>query len=276
MARAGTGEGTATRGIGVAVEIGARGEAVWKASSEGEEGRRWFSPEARIDPGVGGSVWLSWGPGMEAEAPITIWEPGKRFRWVESHGSSESGEGTGATVEVAVEFQVETRGGGAVVRLVNSGFPAAADWDDYYDAVLAGWTYFLWNLRVYMERHHGKPRTMISVRRKTTRSFEDVWLGLLGPSGMDMEGVETLTAGEPLVLTLGDRRLTGELEYVRHPRNLAGTLSELNDGLLFIEMETSGTDTWACGIWISTYGLPDEQTSLLQSQLTALADRGFG
>ena len=275
MTMADTSPDKATRAIELAVEIDAPAEAVWKAISEGEEVRRWFSPEARIDPGVGGSVWLSWGPGMDGEAPITIWEPGKRLRWVESHGSSEEGDETGAAVEVAVEFHVETRGGGAVVRLVNSGFSAAADWDDYYDALLAGWTYFLWNLRFYMERHHGQPRTMVSVRRKTTRSFEDIWVDLLGPSGMDIEGVETLTTGEPLVLTIGDRRFTGEVEYVRRPRNLAGTLTELNDGLLFIEMETSGSDSWACGVWISAYGVPDEETGLLQSRLTALADRLF-
>ena len=54
------------------------------------------------------------------------------------------------------------------------------------------------------------------------------------------EGLEGLTTGDRLTVTLGGLTLGGDVQYVRYPRNLAGTLEELNDGLLCVEMEPSG------------------------------------
>ena len=267
-----------TRAIELEVEIAAASDAVWKAISEGEEIRRWFAPEARVTPGVGGAIWLSWGAGVEGEGAIDIWEPERRLRWLETWGSEEEEETEGSTgvTQTAVDFHIETRGGVTVVRLVHSGFSASAEWDEYFDATVAGWTYFLWNLVIYVERHFGTPRTMISERRQTTRSFEDVWSELLGPAGLAVEGLETLAAGDRLALTVGDESFAGDVSYVRYPRNLAGTLVELNDGLLFVEMEPGSGEGWSCGVWISAYGVDTDETTALQTQLTALADRVFG
>ena len=71
------------------IDIAAPRDLVWKAITEGAEIMKWFAPEARVEPGVGGSILLSWGPGMEGKAPITIWEPGQRFGWLD-HGSNSS------------------------------------------------------------------------------------------------------------------------------------------------------------------------------------------
>ena len=133
-----------TRSIDMTVEIEAPGEAVWEAISNAEGLMRWFPPHAEVEPGVGGSVTISWGEGAEGTAPITVWEEGKRLQWV---------EGPPGAVQPAVDFVIEsTAGGKTVLRLVHSGFDAGADWDEYYDAVTAGWTYFLWNLQVYLEK----------------------------------------------------------------------------------------------------------------------------
>ena len=53
---------------------------VWKALTDAEELTRWFVPEARVVPGVGGSLWMSWGGGMEGTTHITDWEPNRRMR----------------------------------------------------------------------------------------------------------------------------------------------------------------------------------------------------
>ena len=45
-----------TKTIDLVTEIQAPPEEVWRAISEGEQVARWFSPEARIEPGVGGTV----------------------------------------------------------------------------------------------------------------------------------------------------------------------------------------------------------------------------
>ena len=38
------------------VEVDGSPEEVWEAISEGEGIRRWFAPEGRVNPGVGGSI----------------------------------------------------------------------------------------------------------------------------------------------------------------------------------------------------------------------------
>ena len=100
---------------------------------------------------MGGRIWLSWGPGCEGEAPIHIWEPPRRFGWTENYGTDEAGK----AIEVAVDFHVEAKAGTTVVRLVQSRFSASSDWDEMYDALVDGWTYFMFNLVFYLTRHRG-------------------------------------------------------------------------------------------------------------------------
>ena len=50
-------------------------EAVWKAITDGEELTRWFVEEATVEPGVGGTITISWGGGDEGESRIEAWEP---------------------------------------------------------------------------------------------------------------------------------------------------------------------------------------------------------
>ena len=133
----------------------------------------------------------------------------------------------------------------------------------------------MWNLAFYVERHFGTPRTTVSERRKTTRAFDDVWKELLGAGGLAIENGATLSAGDRLTITIGDRALAGDVKYVRPPRNLAATLEGLNGGVLLVEMEPSGGDAWCCAIWISAYSGPESETARLQTQLTDLADRMF-
>ena len=53
------------------VTIDADAETVWRAISEGEEIKRWFTIDARVTPGAGGAIWMSFGEGMDWETPIT-------------------------------------------------------------------------------------------------------------------------------------------------------------------------------------------------------------
>src|SRR5581483_3380801 len=68
-----------------------------------------------------------------------------------------------------------TRKGKTVVRLVNSGFSMDAEWDDQYSATEAGWKYFLFNLKHYLERHAGTPRVQLSERRKSEQPRSEMW-----------------------------------------------------------------------------------------------------
>jgi uncharacterized protein YndB with AHSA1/START domain len=56
-----------TRDLEVSVGLQATPAEIWKVISEGEELQRWFPLEARVEPGVGGKVWVSWVDDCSAE-----------------------------------------------------------------------------------------------------------------------------------------------------------------------------------------------------------------
>jgi len=247
----------AMRAVELEVTVDAPVEAVWKALSEGDGLRQWFPPEARVEPGVGGKVWLSWGPGMEGEGLIQTWEPNRRIAWVDRM----------APVPVVVDFTLEARGGTTVVRLVHSGFGAGAEWDEMYDSTEAGWTYFLFHLGFYLVRHRGRLRRMITSRRSTTRPVADVWNALLGKAGFN---AGSRKVGDRTQLRLGRVGPVNTLvQIVREPRNFAGVLESLNDGVIFIEMEP-GAPAWHCGIWISLYDVADGKAEAVQAAVDEL------
>jgi hypothetical protein len=50
-------------------------------------------------------------------------------------------------------FEVEDRGGQAVVRLVRAAPAGDADWDDIFDDMTQGWIAFIYQLKLYLDRH---------------------------------------------------------------------------------------------------------------------------
>jgi uncharacterized protein YndB with AHSA1/START domain len=247
--------------IRLEVEIEAPVETVWKALSEAEELRRWFPLNARVEPGKGGSIWLSWGPGVEGEAPIEVWDENRHLRWVERD------PGDPSSVPVAVDFTIEARGGNAVVRLVQSGFSADADWSEYLDTLDSGWKYFLRNLKHYLEHHRGTPRRMVWSRRKMDRSRHQVWRAVTGSDGlMAVEGPVAVGAG--FQLWSGP---SGIIDQVTDGVHLAGGIPDLNDGLILIELEP-GAPSFHLGVWLSTYGLDEGGVAHLQTTLDEAMD----
>jgi len=257
-------EATETRSVELEVTIDAPVEAVWKALSDAAELVRWFAPEAKVKPGVGGTIWISWGEGMAGEGRIRVWEPNRRLVWSE-------GEAPAGATPILVDFEIEGRAGSTVVRLVHSGFGASADWDEQYNATKAGWTYFLFNLAFYLARHRGRSRQMVSSRRRTRRSFSEIWNALLGKEGLE---ATSTTPDQPFRITLGGASHTGEVKIASEPRSFAGTLTSLNDGLIFIEMEP-GAEAWHCGVWISLYDVAKERVQEVQTALDGVMDRVF-
>jgi uncharacterized protein YndB with AHSA1/START domain len=248
------------RSIRKQIEIGAAPDDVWRALTEAEQLIRWFPAEARVSPGVGGTIFISWGPGCEGEAPIHLWEPGHRFGW------QEPGPQT-----LAVEWEIEAKQGRCLVRLVQSGFGDEPSRDDYIDAVDRGWSYFLINLRHYLERHAGTPRDLISVRAPQTRRRSTTWTRLLGGEGFGAQTpAATPTEGGTCQLRLGARSYDAHVLIHQEPWTFAATLPDLDDALLFVEME-SGEKQWHCGVWLSTWGLPAPTLTELRGAVAALS-----
>ena len=254
-----------TRSLIVEREVDATPEEVWESLTTSEGLRRWFPLDAKVSPEVGGSVWLSWGPGSEGEAPIHIWEPGKRFGWTESYGTDEDG----TPIRVAVDFYIETRDGSTVVRLVQSGFSSSSDRDEMYDALRDGWTYFLFNLAYYFLKHRGKNRKLVWKRAATDLARDVAWERLVGAALIAGPGADVPTASHAeLVL---DRSYPVEVVAARPGRYFTATLAELDDSILFVELEGKHV-----GFWLSTYDMDESRVDALQAALNSRVEVALG
>lgn len=244
------------------VFIQAPPDVVWRALTEANELTRWFPVDARVRPGAGGSIWLSWGGGTEGEAPITAWEPNHRLQWTETRGA----------VKLAVDFHIEAKSGGTVVRLVNSGFGAGPDWDDEFHMTDGGWAYFTQHLRWYLERHPGTARDLTTFRESVTLTRGEAFLRLTGPGGLSKD--DRLAAASPAsayeTTTAHGDRLSGEILASSPDTGQLGlTIRELGDAVLFLEMEPSPEGARA-GFWLSTYGLASDVLSRTRERFETL------
>ncbi|HEV7238027.1 MAG TPA: SRPBCC domain-containing protein [Thermoanaerobaculia bacterium] len=237
------------------VSIDADADAVWRALSEGEEISRWFSPEARVTPGAGGGVWLSWGEGAEWEAPIEIWEPKRHLRTVDPPPS-----------KMAVDYFIESQGGETVLRIVHSGFAADA-WEDEIETLNAGWRMFAQNMKHYLERHRGQPRTMASFRHPIvplTRA--EVFPRMLAALGVTLVEEGARFSG-PL--------FEGIAKVVKPPINFSGPLENLGGGFLTIEIEP-GRDQCRPAVWVSLYGDAGREAPAIQARIRDAVAAEFG
>jgi uncharacterized protein YndB with AHSA1/START domain len=138
------------------IEIKATPEEVFRALTEPGEIVKWFGPEARVDPRVGGEYYISWGPGMDMTKIISAWEPGAHFGVSSGRSIAYSSKGqpveTGVTQIIGVDYYIEAAGDGVTrLRLVQSGFGEGAAWDDEFEGIKTGWAEFLKKLKEVLE-----------------------------------------------------------------------------------------------------------------------------
>ena len=176
-----------SRSVEHRVEIDASPERVWRALASGEELERWFPLEARVEPGAGGTVWMSWGNEYAGEASILQWEPPRHLRT--TWGAPENGEQAQVT-----DYWIEGRGGSTVLRVVTSGFPADASWDEWVEGTRLGWRYELISLKHYLEHHADRDRWVVYLRRRVQMTRREAWARLMAPDGLTLPAIE----GEPV------------------------------------------------------------------------------
>lgn len=134
------------------MQTAASADAVWDALTTPEGIIRWFTSEARVEPGPGGKLWLKWGDGLEGEHDIVAWEPGRKLALAWSGQS--------------IVFEIENRGGTAVLRLVHAGFSAESRFDDEFEATFGGWSTYLAVLRHVLEHKAGQPVVNVTICRQ--------------------------------------------------------------------------------------------------------------
>lgn len=242
------------KSVNVEVTIDADPETVWRAISEGDEIKRWFTLDARVNPGAGGGIWMSFGEGMEWESPIEIWEPNRHLRATDPPPS-----------KLAVDYFIEAKGGQTVLRLVHSGF-AADTWDDELETLNGGWRAFLAVLKNYIEQHRGEPRTVAHFRHPIVKlPRAEVF-----PRMLAALGVPLVAEGERFTGPIFE----GTADVVKPPLNFSGPLTNFGRGFVFIEIEP-GRDQCRPAVWVSLYGDAQSEAPALQARLEDIVTRAF-
>lgn len=129
------------------VLIAAPVETVWSIVTEPDQISRWFANSAEVDLRPGGDLLFKFDSGIPGRGTVEKVEPPSlfSFRWVspEPERDMDAAQGHYTTVE----FTLESRGDGTLLRVVESGF-AALEGTAEENAVLAerhsgGWGMFL-------------------------------------------------------------------------------------------------------------------------------------
>ena len=191
------------RSVEVETEVPGTPEEVWQAIATGPGISAWFVP-TRLEEREGGAIVLSFGPGMESEGVIKVWDPPRRFV-----GENKEGMGPGSPT-VADEWTVEAKSGGMCrVRVVHSWFASTDDWDGQYEGVEQGWPAFFRVLKVYLAHFRGQPSEVVSLLAMSPESKSAVWDRLLGSLGF-----ARLVEGQRVETDPGAPRLAGIVERV--------------------------------------------------------------
>lgn len=238
------------RTLELSVDIDAPLEAVWKALTEGDQLQNWFPVSASVTrPGPGGVVTFSWGPDTTWATTVDAWKPGEHVRWV-----NDDILGPNSGTRMAVDYYLATEGGKTRLRLVQSAFGESEGWDDMFAGMETGWTYFLYNLRLYLEKHLGRVRHMISSRFEVSAPRDVAWRKLLSATaGLLITTGGAVKAGDWVQVKLDDpATLRAVVELVIDGHALALRIPELGDAVLFIEFEM-GEGKFNIGSWLSVY-----------------------
>jgi uncharacterized protein YndB with AHSA1/START domain len=241
----------ATRSAEGEIEINATPEQVWQALTDAKELIRWFPLDARVKPGLGGSVYLSWLNEFAATTEIQVWDPPRHLRT----GWSFHEEGPSQVTD----YYVETRGGRTVVRAVTSGFPLEDSWDGWVKGTNRGWAFELRSLKHYLERHAGKPRHVVYLRRRISISNQEAWTRL----SREKELAPWLTGGQVF-----DHRPAGQ-----H----AAIVNDPSDGLFRASVEPGGPgiDQREIVLWLSAWGDQARRVDELRTRWNSVLERLF-
>ena len=259
-----------TRAIELSLDLQATPQEVWNAIAEADGIVKWFTPEARVTPGAGGEIWLSWGGEMSGASKIEIWEPGKHLRTLEAAHP-------GMAPKV-IDWYIETAEGGSTrLRLVHSGFGADAKFDGEYDSTTGGWTTYLLFLENWLNRHRGESVVTITESFIGPMDRGDAWHRLLGPEGFCAEGsFKDLKIGDRFeVRTASGDRFHGTIRRMQAPGYIGFEIDEWNGALHAMSCEGCGPGTTWITFQTSFYGSATEQSETVRTKWKAMLNGLF-
>lgn len=259
------------RSAEIVSHISASPEAVWRALSEARELEQWFPLEARVKPGVGGSVFTSWKNEYQFESPITVWEPNRHMRVLWCPPETPEAEQFG--VDYFLHAQDD---GSTVLRLVHFGFGEGPQWDEMYDGVSRGWDHMVATLKHYLERHAGSPRGVVYVGAVLDESARDeVWRRAFGAGGI-------LASESLLGAKQGDRfrarapsgeDVSGVVRRNLPGRNFDAMLDSLGDGVINVQIHRCKEgEGFKLQVTLSTWGLESRRVESMRAAWQSAVD----
>lgn len=211
------------RSVQVEVEVPGTPEEVWSAIATGPGISSWFVP-AEVEERVGGQTVSHFGPGMDAVATITEWNPPQRFL---AKSPDDLGPG-GPTV--ATEWVVEAHSGSTcVVRVVHSWVSESEEWDAQFEQHEYGWVGFFRILRLYLTHFRGLNGSLLQQMSMAPEPKSQAWEALTRALGM--AGVEV---GQSVNSAADAPKLAGVVERVgqpEHPEELLLRLDQPEPGI---------------------------------------------
>ncbi len=214
-------------------------EQVWEAIATGPGISVWFVP-TELEEQPGGTVTQrhDQGPGGVVTGTVGVWEPPRRFGWVDDGGWQPGPDAS--TEHLATELLVEARAGGTcLVRLVSSGFGTGADWDDAIERVSDGWALCLAVLREVLDHFAGQPSAAFLLNGSADGPVERGWSEVLQALGLPADaavGNRVATSGS------GVPALAGTVAYVT-PQHLVVRTDEPAPGILTLMSADMGGRT---------------------------------
>jgi uncharacterized protein YndB with AHSA1/START domain len=136
------------RTIEIAKIIEAPPERVFQALTNAAELSRWWTTRAESDPRTGGAFSYTWefeqdtGRDHTREGEYLDVTPNERvsYDWPMPLG------------DTVVDFRLEPSGEATELKLIHSGWGPGSAWDESTEMHRQGWSFFLDNLKAYLER----------------------------------------------------------------------------------------------------------------------------
>jgi len=244
-------------------------EAVWKALTDGAEIARWFAPEARVDPQVGGVVGWTWRDHFDWQQTIDVFETGVhlRTRYDAWRGQAD------APHPLFIDFHLEGDGGATTLRIVHSGFGADSSFDQEFDAISGGWPIELQSLRLYLENHLGRDRQLVWTRAVVDASPDEVWQQLSASDAFGCAPMMGKQKGDAFAFATSDGDAFEGTVLKADGTEFVGTASNHGSGWLrtWVGAHDGRTMLW---LWLATYG--DAPAAGVQEHWDAMVERLFG
>jgi uncharacterized protein YndB with AHSA1/START domain len=189
-------------------ELEATPEQVWRALATGAGLTAWFSGAIELKPGPGGTLRSTTG-GYADELSVTVWEPGRRVTYSSTPDADNR--------FYALEWLVEGRAGGTLLRCVAYGFIPGDDWEAEFDSLRDGGAMYFLSLVQYVTHFAGRNALVVDAFSPPQADWTHAWRVLSDALGLS--GV--VTAGDRVRLTpAGFAPIEGEV-FAAAPRLLA-------------------------------------------------------